>query len=317
MNQNALLAILLLIAVSGITAPGHSEIVDSVVAVVNAEVITLSMVEDAMNAIWVDLQDVPGSRQEALQKLIDHKLELQEARRLGADLVVSKESVSRERARVASHFASPEEFSRALEQRGITYDDLEEFLREGIMIQEMIRRKFQLFVEVTDLEASEFFEQNREKFVVLESVHLNEIFFQLAPGADEATEETVKKRAQEVLEELKGGADFSRYTSAKEGGDYVAVDRGYISIDTLPDPAVAAAVSRLQVGESDLTKTPAGYLVVRLNDRRPTRQASFNEVKEEIKASLFRQRVDAEFNAWLTKERKLADIRIKMDFKDR
>ena len=127
----------------------------------------------------------------------------------------------------------------------------------------------------------------------------------------------MEKRAKDVLEELKDGADFSRYTSEKEGSDYVAADRGYVSIDRLPDPAVAAAVSRLQVGESDLVTTPAGYSVVRLNGRRPTRQASFHEVKEEIKTSLFRQRVDTEFNAWLIKERELADIRIKTDFRDR
>ncbi len=64
----------------GLTAPCQSEIVDSVVAVVNGEPITLSMVEDAMNAIWTEPQDTPGSQQAALQKLIDHKLKLQEAK---------------------------------------------------------------------------------------------------------------------------------------------------------------------------------------------------------------------------------------------
>ena len=123
MRKFALSAILALSVALGLCNSSRAETVDSILAVVNGEIITLSMVEDAMNAIWTDPQDIPQSRQEALQKLIDHKLMLQEARKRVA--VVSAENLANAVVGVVSRFASPEDLSRALRQRGITQEDLE------------------------------------------------------------------------------------------------------------------------------------------------------------------------------------------------
>jgi parvulin-like peptidyl-prolyl isomerase len=303
MKQLTLSVILGFWAVFGIAVSGQSEIVDRLVATVNGEAITLSMVEDAMNAIWTDPQQTPRSQQDALQKLIDRKLSLQEARKLGLDVIVSEESLSREAAKIVSRFGSPTEFSEALQRRGITREDLEENLIEEIMIQEMVGRKFRLFVEVTDGEASDYFEQHRERYAMPEAVHLNQIFFQLSPGVDQAAKEIVRKNAEATLKELRNGADFSRYADEEEPVDYVTVDQLI--------PVVAAAISRLKAGEiSDLIETPVGYFIIKLNDRRPARQATFNEVKEEIRARLLQQKTDDEFKAWLKRQREVADIRM-------
>jgi parvulin-like peptidyl-prolyl isomerase len=325
MRDSAVSVVLVFWAVLGIVAPGRSEIVDRVAAVVNGEVIALSMVEDAMNAIWTDPQEVPESQQDALEKLIDHKLMLQEAMKLG--VIVSEESLSREVTKVASRFGSPEKLSEALRQRGITQEDLEENLREQIKVREMVNRKFRLFAEATEGEASEFFEQHKEEFVMPEAVHLNQIFFGnhdklgnyraasadrdagKMPALPDAAKEAARKRAEEVFKKLKNGADFSRYASEEGTADYVAVDQLI--------PAVAAAISRLKVGEiSDTIETSIGYFIIKLNDRRPARHASFGEVKEEIKASLLQQKTDDELQAWLKRQRELADIRVKVEFSD-
>ena len=113
--------------------------------------------------------------------LIDRKLKLLEARKLG--VIVSEENLSHELARVASLFDSRAEFSEALQQRGITQEDVEKYLMEEIMIREMVKRKFRLFLEVTDLEAADFFERNRQEFVILEGVNLDRIFFRLPPSS--------------------------------------------------------------------------------------------------------------------------------------
>ena len=302
MKQFAELFMLAFWAVFGAVTPSQSEMVDRVVAVVSGEVITLSMVEDAMNAIWIDPQNIPKSQQDALQRLIDHKLKLQEARRLG--VTVSEESLSRELAKVASRFASPEGFAEALLQRGITQEDLEESLMEEIMVQDMVTRKFRLFVEVPEIEVSAFFQQHREEFVMSEAVHLKRIFFQLAPDADEAAKENVKREAGAIIEELKSGADFSKYVSEEEMADYVSVDRLF--------PVVAAAISSLEIGEiSDLIETPIGYFIIKLDGRRPVQQAAFDEVREEIKARLLQQKTEAELENWLRIQRDGGDVRIR------
>jgi len=302
MNRSTISAILALSIALGIGASSQSEIVDSLVAIVNDEVVTLSMVEDAMDAIWTEPQDMPQSRQEALQKLIDHKLELQEAR--NRVVIVSAESLSNAVAEIVSRFTTPEDFSQALRQRGITQEDLKENLEQKIMVQEMIDRKFRLFLEVTDQEAIIFFEDNKAKYVIPEKVHLYQIFFPFAPEADETEKNKVRKEAEAALEELRDGASFLKYTTGEEMPDYVTLDR--------LRPFVAAAISPLKPGElSNLIETPAAYFIIKLNDQRPARQAVYDDVEEEIKAYLLQQKTDDELENWLNSQRNLADIRVR------
>lgn len=312
MRRLVIAVILLSSAIFGVIAPGYPEMVDRLVAVVNGEPITLGMVEDEINVVWSDTQKNPESRREALESLIDHKLKLQEARRLG--IMVSEESLSNEVANLAARFASPEEFAKALRQRGITQVDLEEALLKKVMIREMVNRKFLLFVDVTDLDASEYFEQHRDELIIPELVHLDQIFFQLDPNGDEEAKKAVKARAEAALSELKDGVDFSKYTSEK--ADYIALNYSYLPVDELPVPVVSAAVSQLNAGSSELIETPAGYFVIRLNDRRPARQARFDEIKDKIKERLIQQKTEADLKAWLEKQRATADIRIKVSFQD-
>jgi parvulin-like peptidyl-prolyl isomerase len=260
------------------------------------------MAEDAMDAIWIEPQYRPKSQQEALQKLIDHKLMLQEARKRG--VMVSSESLANAIADVLARFASAEDFSQALQKWGITQEDLEENLVQKIMIQEMIDRKFRLFLEVTDQEALFHFEGNKAKYVIPEKVHLYQIFFPFAPDADEAEKARVKAEAETALRELKQGASFLKYATAGEMADYVDVDS--------LRPFVAAAIAPLEPGEiSDLIETPAAYFIFKLNDRRQTRQATYEDVKAEIKAHLLQQKTDEELENWLSSQRSRADIRIK------
>ncbi len=297
--------ILALWAACGVIIPGRCEIVDRVVAVVNGEAITLSMVQDEMNAIWLDPEKVPKSRQAALQNLTDHKLMLQEAIRMG--VTVSEESLSRELARTVSRFNSPDEISEALRRRGITQEDLEKMLIEIIRVQEMINLKFRLFLEVTAGEASVFFEQNKARFIMPEAVHLNQLFFPLTPDADEAEKAAVREKVADVFSQLRNGASFSDYANNTGTADYIPVSQLI--------PIVADAISRMKTGEiGHPIETPAGYFIIKLNDRRPERQATFDEVQEDIKKILLQQKTDVELADWLKRRRKAANIIVKTEF---
>lgn len=285
-------------------------------ALVNGEAITLSMVQDSINAFWDDASNRPKSKSEALEKLIDHTLELQEARRLGLEVIVSKEDLAREIAKLNARFLSQKEFDEALKRRGIIQEVLEEYLVEEIMVNEMVDRKFRNFVEVSDLDASEYFQQYKGEFMIQETIYFDQIFFPYNPGSDETARNSLKSHAQSIFEEIKNGADFSKYTSNNEKKPYVAQNSGYITISEVPIPVVASIVSQLGIGESKFIETPAGYFIIRLNDRRPPRQASFDEAKGEIKKRIIEQKTQAELEVWLKKQRETADIRIKTAISD-
>lgn len=307
MKQLSLWVILALWAVFGTVIPGRCEIVDRVVAVVNGEAITLSIVENEMNAIWVDPQKVPRSRQDALQNLIDHKLMLQEAIRTG--VTVSEESLSTELAKVISSFPTPDGLFQALLRRGITQEDLEKNLIEVIMVKEMIDLKFRRFLEVSAGEASVYFEQNKAEFVMPEAVHLNQLFFPLTPDADEAEKAALREKVADVFRKLSNGASFSDYANNTGKADYIPVNQLI--------PIVAEAVSRMKAGEiGNPIETPAGYFIIKLNDRRSARQASFDEAKEDIKKILLQQKTEAELAEWLKRRREAANIIVKVRFND-
>jgi len=307
MKQLSLWVMLAFWAVFGTFIPGRCEIVDRVVAVVNGEAITLSIVEDEMNAIWVEPQKVPRSRQDALQNLIDHKLMLQEAIRTG--VTVSEESLSTELAKVISSFPTPDGLFQALLDRGITQEDLEENLIEAIMVKEMIDLKFRRFLEVSDGEASVYFEQNKAEFVMPEAVHLNQLFFPLTADADETEKAALREKVADVFRQLRNGASFSDYANNTGKADYIPVNQLI--------PIVADAVSRMKAGEiGNLIETPAGYFIIKLNDRRSARQASFDEAREDIKKILLQQKTDAELADWLKRRREAANIIVKVKFND-
>ncbi len=274
----------------------RAEIVDYIVAIVNKEPITLSMLHDFMDAIWLEPSLRPKNLEDALTYLIDHKLKLQEARRRG--IFVSEDDLSKRIAMIASRFPSPKEFNEVLEKK-ITREDLQAYVIEDIMVQRMVDRTFGLFIKNSDIEGDAiiFFEQNREKFVEPEKLLLGRIIFEF--GNDEESKENAKKMAEMVLKELKDGIPPSNINENVE----------YVRIDQL-SPIETAAISQLQIGEfSSILELSNRYLIIMLKDRIPSRQMTFNEKKEEIENLLRQQKIDEELKDWLKKQRETADIR--------
>ena len=271
-------------------------------AVINAESITLSMAENEMNAVWVDSSLRPKTIMDAIQKLIDHKLKLQEARRRG--IFVTEEELLAEFSRVSSEFESPEKLSDALGNMGITLDDLKDGLSENIMIQKMIERKFGQFIRDSDLEgeATNYFEQHKSEFIIPESVLLDQVLFNVEPDSDEIAKAEIMGKAKEVLDDLRSGSSFSKYSN--DG------NIGYTEVDDL-ETSISEAVKKMKVGDiSGIIETSEGYSIFKLNDLRMSRQATFGEVKAQIISQLRQKRIDAELKADLKKQRENSDIRI-------
>lgn len=306
MTRTILYVVIALLAFFGTVDHGNSEIVDYLVAVVNNEPITMSMVEDAMNAFWVEPNSLPKTTKDALDQLIDRKLELQEANKRG--IFVTEEELSDEIARLAS--PSKEALLDALKKRGMTLEDLQASLTDDIKIRKMVERKFGQFIRESDLEgeATYYFEQNKPNYVIPESVQIDQAFFKIDPDSDEATKEDVKKKAAEALSEIKSNNSFSKYTNDER--------LSYINVDQLSPPELAEAISEMSIEEiRGLIETPVGYYIVRLNDRRASRQAIFSEVKTQIEAQLRQQKIKAELEAELQKQRETAEIKINYPIK--
>ena len=281
----------------------QSELIDYLVAVVNGEPITNSMLEDSINAFWLDSNDLPKSPEEALNYAIDRKLELQEARKLG--ISVTEEEISSEIIRIKSKISSKDEFARILKKQGMSLEDLQENLQKELMIQKMVERKFGQFIRESELEgeATDYFEQNKTKFIIPESVQIERLLFKFDTSTDESARQKIRGDADEVLKELRKGISFSKYPNS--------LRTGYVNVGQITPPELAEPIAKMGVGDiSDVIETSEGYYIVKLNDRRLSRQATFSEVKDQIQAQIRQQKIKADLGAELKKQREIAEIKI-------
>jgi peptidyl-prolyl cis-trans isomerase C len=100
-----------------------------------------------------------------------------------------------------------------------------------------------------------------------------------------------EEKAAEVIEKLEGGADFvelarteSTGPSGPNGGDL-----GYFVRGQMVEPFATAAFE-LEVGAiSKPVQTQFGWHVIKLEDRRDRQPPSFDQVKDQVKASMVRQ----------------------------
>ncbi|MHC2994344.1 MAG: peptidylprolyl isomerase [Candidatus Atribacteria bacterium] len=149
-------------------------------------------------------------------------------------------------------------------------------ITEQILVQTLIEREILDKVKVSDEEIAEYYEENKNDFIEKEQVHLFNILVE--------TEE----EAQDILEQLKAGGDFSEIAKEKSIGPSAAQggDLGYLTKGTIVSE-IEDVIFALEVGEiSDVIQTEFGFHILKLLDKKPEIIKPIEEVKEDIVQTL-------------------------------
>ncbi len=137
-----------------------------------------------------------------------------------------------------------------------------------------------------------FYDQNLEEYQAPERVRARHVLLRVEADATPEQEQEVRERAAELLNRVREGADFGELAmelsedpgSKSRGGDLGFFRRGQMA------PAFEEAAFALAPGEtSDLVRTPFGFHVIRLEERKPAEERSFEEVKREIARKLLEE----------------------------
>jgi peptidyl-prolyl cis-trans isomerase D len=152
---------------------------------------------------------------------------------------------------------------------------------------------------VTDKDLQAYYDLHRDEYRVPEEVKVSHILIKTplpGPGGkeDEKAVAEARKRAEDVLRQLKAGGDFAKLAekysddpgSAKNGGSLGWIGRGR----TVPE-FEKAAFSLAKGQTSDLVKSSYGFHIIRLDDKHEAHLKTFAEVKSEIEAKVKQEKV--------------------------
>jgi peptidyl-prolyl cis-trans isomerase D len=143
---------------------------------------------------------------------------------------------------------------------------------------------------VTDQDLQAYYDQHRDEYRVPEQVKVNHILIKTplpGPGGkvDDKAVEEARKKADDVLKQVKAGGDFAKLAekysedpgSAKIGGSLGFIGRGR----TVPE-FEKAAFSLPKGQTSELVKSTYGFHIIRVEDKQEAHVKTLAEVKNEI-----------------------------------
>ncbi len=162
---------------------------------------------------------------------------------------------------------------------------------------------------VSDSEAKEFYEANKEKFKIPESIHARHILVKTEESAKELIEQ-LKTLKDEALETKFIALAKSKSTgpSGEKGGELPPFAKGQMV------PAFEEAVFKLQDGQITLipVKTKFGYHVIFLKEKKLESMVPYAQVKEKIIQTLKQK----QFQTKLTEVAKELKSKAKISFSD-
>ncbi len=252
--------------------------VDRIVAVVNKDVITSTELSDAVAGAQRQLRrqgtplpDRGLLERQMLERMILDKAQIQLAKDKG--IRVDELQLDRAVQRVAqNNKMTLADFRRALEADGVPFQAFREDLREQILLSRLREREVDDRVQVSDTEIDLFLAESAAKPDTRVEYQVSHILVRVPEQATPERIEAARGRAQKALNEARVGADFASlaasYSDAPDALQGGAL--GWRSHDRLPE-LFSSALALMQPGAvSEVLRSPAGFHILKLNDRRGT-----------------------------------------------
>ena len=302
-------------------APGlrDDSVTDRVIAVVNNDAITLAELQEAIATYrYQSRQEGPVSDdfvRQFLTKMIDHRLQLQEADR--EKIVVEDTEVEEELAERLKKLDVPSRtaFETILKTHGLTLESFKKRIRDEFKVARVVNRRVRLRVSVTDGEIAKYLEANRQKLETGLAYHARHILVAPEPDGSDAAWEAARIKTDLLRTQLGQGADFAELArqhsrdpgTVKDGGDLGALKRGELAQD------VEAQILSLGPGEvSRPYRSALGYHVFRLESKDSLEGEGLARAQAQIKDILMREKYEARLASWLKEIKQRAVIEVRL-----
>ncbi len=257
-------------------------------------------------------------REEYRQELVTQSLgslvatELLYRKAVASGIKATEAEVQAEFAKIAKTFASDAELNANLARRGMDRAALSKDLERSLVVEKYIREFVAKKIVVTPADAGQYYSQHTDEFKHDDIVRSSHIFIQLPEGATPEQDRLARQRADALLARLKKGEDFAKLAkensmdgSASQGGDIGYVPKGQLT------PEYETVAFTMPIGTlSDVIKTPFGYHILKVTDRKKAGISTLEEVRDDLINYLKQQRTDAELDKVVTELRTQAKITV-------
>lgn len=232
---------------------------------------------------------VQSNGQAALDSLISQKIVELEANK--QNIQASASEVQKELDEISNYYGGLAAFEQSLATYNLSLEDVKKDLAVQVKLEKLMKSR----ITVTDEEIKEYFELNRGQFVQEEQIKASHILVDS------------EEKAREVRQKLTEGQDFaalakeySSDTSNKDqGGDLGLVSRGQMV------PEFEEAAFALAAGEiSEPIQTEFGYHIIKVSEIMAAHEGTLEENQEEIRETLFNQKMESEYSSWLEEQYK-------------
>ncbi|GJM08700.1 MAG: chaperone SurA [Lysobacteraceae bacterium] len=247
--------------------------IDSIVAVVENDIILRSELDQAVNSLRQQMaaqqQQLPPLdvvERQMLERLVLVRLQLQRAAESG--IRVSDAEVDEAMQRVAEQNGiTMEQMREAITRDGFSWLEFRNDMREEIITQRLRTRVANSRVEVSDTEI-DIFLASRE--LDQGEVDLSHILIAVPQAANPEQVAEARSRADEVYDQLLSGADF-RTTAIQVSDGQRALEGGNLGwrpADQVPTIFVEQ-IRGMQAGEiTRPVRSPSGFHILKVNGRR-------------------------------------------------
>ena len=323
-------------------APGQSgQVVEEIVAHVNNQIITKSEYERSKDQLRDEVKaqnpnDADAAyaarEKDVLRDLIDQQLLLEKAKDLSitGDTELIKQL---DQMRKDMKLPDLEALQKEAEKQQISWEDFKQTQLNQIVTRKVINEEVGGKISLSKEEEEKFYQDHKSEMSQPELVQLNEILVapKMTPAAspapdpnapagstephpaedaakpvpDRAALAAAQAKAEDLLKQIKAGANFediakksSDGPTAADGGTLGNFERGKLA------KAIEDATFSLKPGEvTNVIQTKQGYVILKVVDHQQAGVPAFKDALPKIQDALYYQKMQPALRAYLTKLR--------------
>ena len=294
-----------------VVAPTWAQTVNRIVAFVNDELITEGDVNIRVSGLLqeedrgaIDSSKADQMRRAVVQRLIEERLMIQEAKRLG--VTASSEEVVQRLTQLRQRL-SKEQYEQMLAQAGLNEEQLKSKIREQVLVQKAIDQAVRSKVQIS---LSDLAGVPAPEAPGADEVRVQHLLIRVTPerSADDAKllatrlhTQLVDKRA--TFEEL--AHEHSEDPHASEGGELGWLRRGQLL------PELDDVLFALKPGEvSEPIQTRLGFHLVKVLDRRSSALPDGMSPKQALEYKIYHEKFTQLLDRWIGDLKAKAYIRL-------